>query len=60
MWELEPLADLFTRLWIRAGLHTGECEVIDGKHSGLAVVIGVRIAARADASEIPVSRTVRF
>lgn len=30
---------------IRAGVHTGECEVIDGKHTGLAVVIGARIAA---------------
>jgi class 3 adenylate cyclase len=29
-------------LQIRAGVHTGECEVIDGKHAGLAVTIGSR------------------
>ena len=33
--------------------------MIDGKHSGLAVVIGARIAAMAEASEILVSRTVK-
>ena len=30
----------------RAGVHIGECEVIDGKPGGLAVTIGSRIAAR--------------
>ena len=44
---------------IRAGVHTGECEVIDGKHAGLAVVIGARIAAMAGPSEVLVSRTVK-
>ena len=43
----------------RAGVHIGECEVIDGKPGGLAVTIGARIAARAGASEILVSRTVK-
>ena len=43
----------------RAGVHIGECEVIDGKPGGLAVTIGSRIAARAGGSEILVSRTVK-
>jgi class 3 adenylate cyclase len=44
---------------IRAGVHTGECEVLDGKHAGLTVSIGARIAATAGASEVLVSRTVK-
>jgi class 3 adenylate cyclase len=43
----------------RAGVHTGECEVIDGKPGGLAVVVGARIAATAEAGEVLVSRTVK-
>jgi class 3 adenylate cyclase len=43
----------------RAGVHIGECEVIDGKPGGLAVTIGARIAAGAGGSEILVSRTVK-
>lgn len=46
-------------LEIRAGLHTGECEVHDGKVTGIAVAIGARIAALAEHGEILVSRTVR-
>jgi class 3 adenylate cyclase len=44
---------------IRAGIHTGECEVIDGKVGGLAVAIGARVAANAGPSEVLVSQTVR-
>jgi class 3 adenylate cyclase len=44
---------------IRAGLHTGECEVIGNDVGGLAVHIGARVAARANAGEILVSSTVR-
>ncbi|MEO8425114.1 MAG: adenylate/guanylate cyclase domain-containing protein [Actinomycetota bacterium] len=44
---------------IRAGVHTGECEVIDGKHAGLAVTIGSRVASIAGSSEVLVSRTVK-
>jgi len=44
---------------IRAGVHTGECQVIEGKHAGLAVTIGSRIAAMAGPSEVLVSRTVK-
>jgi class 3 adenylate cyclase len=44
---------------LRAGLHTGECELIDGKLGGLTVNIGARIAASAKASEILVSQTVK-
>ena len=46
-------------LEIRAGIHTGECEVIDGKVGGLAVSIGARVAANAGPSEVLVSQTVR-
>jgi class 3 adenylate cyclase len=44
---------------IRAGLHTGECELIDGKASGVAVHTGARIAALAEAGEVLVSGTVK-
>ena len=44
---------------IRTGIHTGECEFIDGKVGGLAVHIGARVAAAARADEVLVSRTVR-
>ena len=44
---------------VRAGLHTGECEVIDGKCSGLSVSIGARVMANAGPSEVLVSRTVK-
>jgi class 3 adenylate cyclase len=45
-------------LEVRAGVHTGECEVVEGKLGGIAVHIGARIAARARAGEVLVSRTV--
>jgi class 3 adenylate cyclase len=44
---------------IRAGVHTGECQLVDGKHAGLAVTIGARIAALAGPSDVLVSRTVK-
>ncbi len=44
---------------VRCGLHTGECEVFDGKVAGLTVSIGARVAARAGPSEVLVSQTVR-
>ncbi len=44
---------------LRAGVHTGEVQEIDGKAGGIAVTIGARIAAIADASEVLVSSTVK-
>ena len=44
---------------VRAGVHTGECRVIDGKIGGLAVAIGARVAATAAPSEVRVSQTVK-
>jgi len=44
---------------IRAGVHTGECEIADGKCAGLAVSIGARVMAQAGPSEIMVSQTVK-
>jgi class 3 adenylate cyclase len=46
-------------LEIRAGLHTGECEVIGEKLTGIAVNIGARLAAQARPGEVVVSSTVR-
>ena len=44
---------------IRAGVHTGECELIDGKVGGIAVTTGARIAALAQPSQVLVSQTVK-
>jgi class 3 adenylate cyclase len=44
---------------IRAGIHTGECELMDTDIGGIAVHIAARICAQAGAGEILVSRTVR-
>lgn len=44
---------------IRVGIHTGECELLDGKVAGIAVSIGARVASRAQAGETLVSQTVR-
>jgi pimeloyl-ACP methyl ester carboxylesterase len=46
-------------LHVRAGLHTGECEVVAGKIGGIAVHIGARVAAEAQADEVVVSSTVK-
>jgi class 3 adenylate cyclase len=46
-------------LEVRAGLHTGECERIDGKLGGIAVPTGARIAALAEPGEVLVSSTVK-
>lgn len=46
-------------LRVRAGLHTGECEISEGKIGGIAVHLGARVAAHADADEVLVSRTVK-
>lgn len=44
---------------VRAGVHTGECELHDGKVAGLAVSIGARVAAAAAGGEVLVSQTVK-
>jgi len=44
---------------VRAGLHTGECEIVGEKIAGIAVHIGARIAALARPAEVLVSNTVR-
>jgi class 3 adenylate cyclase len=45
-------------LEVRAGLHTGECEMMGPKLGGIAVHIGARIAALAKGREVLVSSTV--
>ena len=44
---------------LRAGVHTGECELQDGKVAGIAVNIGARVAATAGPGEVLVSGTVK-
>ncbi|MFL5797669.1 MAG: adenylate/guanylate cyclase domain-containing protein [Actinomycetota bacterium] len=46
-------------LEVRAGVHTGECELMGEKLSGLAVHIAARVAAAAGPGEVLVSSTVR-
>jgi class 3 adenylate cyclase/alpha-beta hydrolase superfamily lysophospholipase len=46
-------------LGVRVGVHTGECDIVDDKLSGLAVTIGARVAAQAETGEVLVSSTVR-
>jgi pimeloyl-ACP methyl ester carboxylesterase len=46
-------------LRVRAGVHTGECEILGEKLAGIAVHIGARVAAAAQADEVLVSSTVK-
>jgi len=46
-------------LEVRAGLHTGECEIVGDKLGGISVHIGSRIASLAGPGEVLVSNTVR-
>ena len=52
--EVRPLG-----IEVRAGLHTGECEMLDHDVSGIAVHIGARVAALAGSGEVLVSSTVK-
>ena len=44
---------------VRAGVHTGECELVESKCAGLTVSIGARVASKAASSQVLVSRTVK-
>ncbi|HKO96186.1 MAG TPA: alpha/beta fold hydrolase [Pyrinomonadaceae bacterium] len=44
---------------MRAGLHTGECDMVDGKVGGIAAEIGSHVAEKATADEVLVSSTVK-
>lgn len=46
-------------LEVRSGVHTGECELVDGRLRGVAVHLGARVAALAQPGEVLVSATVR-
>ncbi len=54
---LDELGDL--GLVVRAGVHTGECEIVDGKVAGIAVNIGARVSGEAGDGEVLVSSTVK-
>src|SRR4051812_25194129 len=47
------------QLEVRAGVHTGECEIVGDDVAGIAVHIGARVAAAAEPGEVLVSSTVR-
>ncbi len=51
---VRPLA-----LELRAGVHTGECELHDGKVAGIAVATGARVCSIAGPGEVLVTRTVK-
>jgi len=44
---------------VRAGIHTGECEEIDGRLGGIAVHVGARVMALAGPAEVLATGTVR-
>jgi class 3 adenylate cyclase len=44
---------------VRAGLHAGEIELVDGDVAGIAVATGARVGALAAANEVLVSSTVK-
>ena len=46
-------------LEVRAGVHTGECELANGKVAGIAVHTGARVASLAQPEEVLVSSTVK-
>ena len=46
-------------LKLRAGLHAGECVITAGSHSGIALHVAARVAAKADPGQTLTSRTVK-
>jgi class 3 adenylate cyclase len=44
---------------MRAGLHTGECDMVGGQVGGIAAEIGVEVAQKAATGEVLVSNTVK-
>jgi pimeloyl-ACP methyl ester carboxylesterase/DNA-binding winged helix-turn-helix (wHTH) protein/class 3 adenylate cyclase len=44
---------------MNAGLHTGECDLIDGQVGGIAAEIGAQVAAQSSAGEVLVTNTVK-
>jgi len=55
------ISDYALRLGVsmRVGLHTGECDMLDGKVGGIAAEIGMQIANEAAPDEVLVSSTVK-
>jgi len=54
---VERVSDL--GIEVRAGVHTGECELIDGKPGGIAVTVGARVSSLAGPSQVLISQTVK-
>ncbi len=57
----QALCEALTALGVqlRVGVHTGECEVLGDKYSGIAVHLGARIASAAEPGQVVVSSTVK-
>jgi pimeloyl-ACP methyl ester carboxylesterase/class 3 adenylate cyclase len=53
----DAVADL--GIQVRAGIHTGECELLDSDIAGVAVHIAARVSSKAGPGEVLVSRTVK-
>jgi len=55
------ISEYAARLWVnlQAGLHTGECDMVDGKVGGIATEIGAQVANKAAPDEVLVSSTVK-
>ena len=55
------ISDYAARLGVnmKIGLHTGECDMVDGKVGGIAAEIGAQVANKAAADEVLVSSTVK-
>jgi class 3 adenylate cyclase/pimeloyl-ACP methyl ester carboxylesterase len=46
-------------LTLRAGLHTGECQIVDGGLAGIAVNVGARVAGESRSGDVLVTSTVK-
>lgn len=57
----QQIVEVVSRLGlaVRAGVHTGECEVLDAKLAGLAVVVAARVMALATPGTVLVTSTVK-
>jgi class 3 adenylate cyclase len=60
-YDAHTLTEYASRLGIemQVGLHTGECEITDGKVGGIGAAIGVQVANKAAPGEVIVSATVK-
>ena len=58
-WLAANMAGLAESQRMRAGLHTGECELVGDDVAGIAVHIGARVMTEAEPGEVLASSTVK-